>query len=104
MASHLDAHARPPEDLRRQYKHYQKASIQLLDADPDLFDTNRRNLSAYRDRNFFQQPPDDITRLYSHFLGEPVTTLPPAIESATIYEHPDAPGTPSSLHGIRFSF
>ncbi|KEQ60085.1 uncharacterized protein M437DRAFT_55067 [Aureobasidium melanogenum CBS 110374] len=50
MASHLDAHARPPEDLRRQYKHYQKASIQLLDADPDLFDTNRRNLSAYRHR------------------------------------------------------
>ncbi|KAH0174088.1 oxidoreductase, partial [Aureobasidium melanogenum] len=92
MASHLDAHARPPEDLRRQYKHYQKASTQALDADPDLFDTHRRNLSAYQARNFFQQAPDDITRLYSYFLGEPVITLPPSIESATIYEHPDAPG------------
>ncbi|CAD0100958.1 unnamed protein product [Aureobasidium mustum] len=75
MASHLDAHARPPEDLH-----------------PDLFDTQRRNLSAYQDRNLFQQaPPDDITTVYSRFLGKPVTTLPPSIESAIIYEHPDAP-------------
>ena len=104
MPSHLDAHARPPEVLRRQYKHYQKASPQLLDADPDLFDTQRRNLSAYQDRNLFQQAPDDITTVYSRFLGKPVTALPPSIETAIIYEHPDAPGTPFFLYGLRVFF
>lgn len=104
MASHLDAHARPPEDLRQQYKHYQKASTQLLNADPDLFDTHRPNLPAYQGRNLFERAPDDLTRVYSHFLGEPVITLPPSIKSARLYEHPDAPGTPNPLHAVPNSF
>ncbi|KAI4731390.1 hypothetical protein E4T49_01026 [Aureobasidium sp. EXF-10728] len=94
MAHPLDAHARPPEALRRQYKHYQKASTHVLDADPDLFDIHRRNLSLYQDRNFFQQAPDEITNLYSRFLAEPLDALPPSFQSARIYEHPDAPGMP----------
>ena len=91
----MDAHARPPEALRRQYKHYQKLSLDALNADPDLFDIHRPdNLAACHSRNFFHHPPDDITNLYSTFLGEPVNTLPPSVTSARLYEHPDLPGMP----------
>jgi alkylated DNA repair protein alkB family protein 1 len=100
----LDAHARPPELLRQQYKRYQKASIHALDNDPDLFDFSRLNLSACSDRNFFHYPPDDLINIYSTFLGELVDTLPPSVKSARLYEHPDLPGMPLSEHGPRNSF
>jgi hypothetical protein len=100
----LDAHARPPEVLRQQYKHYQKASIHALDNDPDLFDISRPNLSACSDRNFLHHPPDDIINIYSTFLSEPVDTLPPSVESARLYEHPDLPGMTLSENGSQNSF
>jgi len=100
----MDAHARPPEALRLQYKHYQKLSLQALDDDPDLFDIRRPNLAACHDRNFFHHPPDDITNLYSTFLGDHVNTLPSSVTSARLYEHPDLPGTPLLLHGTQSSF
>jgi hypothetical protein len=101
--SDLDAHARPPELFRQQFKYYQKASIDTLDVDPDLFDLVRPNLSSCYDRNFFHHPPDDITNLYSTFLGNSVNTLPPSISNARLYEHPDLPGMPLAEHGSRSS-
>ena len=92
MTQHLDAHARPPDALRLQYKHYQKASIHALDQDPDLFDAHRRNLNAYDDRNFHQREPEAIQNIYSRFLGEPLNTPPTSFQSARLYEHPDVPG------------
>jgi alkylated DNA repair protein alkB family protein 1 len=101
----MDAHARPPEALRRQYKHYQKLSQEALDADPVLFDIHRPdNLAACHSRSFFHHPSNDITNLYSTFLGEPVNTLPPSVTSARLYEHQDLPGTPLSKHGAQSSF
>jgi alkylated DNA repair protein alkB family protein 1 len=99
----LDAHARPPEALRCQYKHYQKLSRNALDDDPDLLDSRRPGLSACHDRNFFHRSPDDITNLYSDFVGEPVDTLPPSLTSAGLYEHPHVPGTSLLLHGAQSS-
>ncbi|THZ02539.1 oxidoreductase [Aureobasidium pullulans] len=97
MTQHLDAHARPPDALRLQYKHYQKASIHALDQDPVLFDAHRRNLNAYDDRNFHQREPEAIQNIYSRFLGEPVNIPPTSIQSAKLYEHPDVPEVQLSL-------
>lgn len=100
----MDAHARPPEALRRQYKHYQKLSLQALHDDPDLFDLRRPNLAACHERNFFPHHPDHITNLYSTFLADHVNTLPPSVPSARLYEHSHLPGTLPLSHGIRTSF
>jgi hypothetical protein len=97
--SDLDAHARPPEAFRQQFKYYQKASIHTLNTDPDLFDLARPNLSSCYHRNFFHQSPDHVTNIYSTFLGDRVNTLPPSPSNPRLYEHPDLPGMPLSEHG-----
>jgi hypothetical protein len=37
----LDAHLRPPEAMRRQFKRYQKCKAEDLHDHPDVIDTNR---------------------------------------------------------------
>lgn len=90
----LDAHARPPESIRTQYKRYQKLSRAALASDPDVFDPRRDNLAGCLESSY--QLPTEVRHVMHQFLQDTSSSAsvePPHCPKA--YEHPRVPGNRS---------
>ena len=95
----FDAHARPPEALKAFYKRYQKLKSKDLEADADLVDFHRHDLSPalrlsrtieFNNRSQSEQVAADLEAFVPSFLDI-------CNASVQVYELDDIPGTYRSL-------
>lgn len=90
----LDAHERPPEDIRNIYKKYQKMKKELLALDPDITDISSGDqVDALREvRHIKLQELRPTFRVFN--VSSAANDLDDQKSESTIrvYEHPDVPG------------
>nr|POE49132.1 alpha-ketoglutarate-dependent dioxygenase abh1 [Quercus suber] len=101
----LNAHARPPESIRRIYKKYQGANARLLHADQDLIDFSADDTVLAKHtskiaRSGVSEESGGLAPVFSQFLGQgddlgsdPSTTITSNLYSRTPYKISALPGS-----------
>ncbi|KAF2760232.1 oxidoreductase [Pseudovirgaria hyperparasitica] len=99
--SGLDAHQKPPEDIRLVYKSYQKMKVAALDWDENLLDFKRELSKTHKSKVKVLHTLDyeHLQGIFQQFTGEVVDVSNRACEkkatipaSIPVYEHDDCPG------------
>ncbi|KAF2157192.1 hypothetical protein K461DRAFT_219019 [Myriangium duriaei CBS 260.36] len=91
--SGLDAHVKPPTDLRNEFKRHQKATTASLDLAQDIFDPVRGSYGGFVEApsaNRALSMPIDLVEVVHHFMETKSSTEPQSPIAG--YEHPDLPG------------
>lgn len=91
---HLDPHARPPDDIKDLYKHYQKLKGEALLEDPDLLDLQRDYDSLVR---LGELSVERIEEAFKAFDDGQTLVSTTNISPCPIYTHEAMPGNISSI-------
>ena len=95
MASHLDAHAKPPEAIRQVYKHFQKLNPRAVDQDKDIIDTSQvHDGHPHLSPTSLLQLPADLRETFIKFADVQV----PEVEQPAIYSVDAIPGESANLN------
>lgn len=95
MATHLDAHAKPPEAIRQVYKHFQKLNPRAVDQDENIIDTAQiRDGHAHVSPTGLLQLPANIREAFIDFAGTEI----PEITPPKIYSVNAIPGKSANLN------
>ena len=95
MATHLDAHAKPPESIRQIYKHFQKLGPCAVDQDDGIIDTHLLHGShPYVSSTSLLQLPANIRETFTNFVGGQTT----ATEEPKVYSVNAIPGESANLN------
>lgn len=109
IRDHLDAHARPPEDVKRIYKKYQKLKPALLDAEEEeeIIDIARGLTESQRSQTTItkQYLPSELEDIFLRFERkessdqcEHVTGGLDINAPVPVYQHAACPGTTKKIH------
>lgn len=95
MATHLDAHAKPPEAIRQVYKYFQKLRPQALDQDENIIDTIQvHDENPHLSPTSLLQLPADLRETFIEFAGVSI----PEVEQPAIYSVNAIPGKSANLN------
>ena len=96
MINSLDAHARPPDIIKRVYKRYQKLTLEAIQSDPTILDF-RRGLTNEQQRKIrkVDSVPSSLMKTACSYLG-PTEAHADAASSVDlpVYETEAVPGEP----------
>ena len=95
MATHLDAHAKPPTSIRQIYKHFQKLDPRAVDKDDGIIDTQSLHDShPHVSPTSLLQLPADIRETFTNFVGGQIA----ATEEPKVYSVNAIPGKSANLN------
>lgn len=95
MATHLDAHAKPPASIRQIYKHFQKLDPRAVDEDDGIIDTHLLHEShPHVSPTSLLQLPANIRETFTNFVGGQIT----ATEEPKVYSVNAIPGKSANLN------
>lgn len=88
----LDAHAKPPAQIREVYKRFQKLSVRDLATASDLIDSRSSegdSRLSLTDSASFAQLPSDLKEIFENFAGSSCGEA----QQSTVFAVNDIPGT-----------
>lgn len=95
MATHRDAHAKPPEAIRQVYKHFQKLNPRAVGQDKNIVDTAQlHDGHPHVSSTDLLQLPVDIRETFVEFAGPQI----PEITQPKIYSVNAIPGKSANLN------
>ena len=95
MATHLDAHAKPPTSIRQIYKHFQKLDPRAVDQDDGIIDTQILHEShPHVSPTSLLQLPANIREIITNVVGGQIT----AAEEPKVYSVSAIPGKSANLN------
>jgi hypothetical protein len=85
----LNAHEAPPEAIRLRYKHYHKASLPDINADPAIVDLQALNVDNLPDGISLlrQIRIDDLQPAFTKFFEQSTRADEPLQQSIPVYTH-----------------
>jgi hypothetical protein len=93
MDTLLDAHAKPPSNLREVYKEYHKVKAKALETHPGLIQFDGHTDSHRNDARpaDMMKLPTELRQIFEHLLGRTIAEGADSTDR-TVYEVPDVPG------------
>ena len=96
MINGLDAHARPPDIIKKVYKRYQKLTLEAIQSDPTVLDFRRglTNEQQCKIRKVDTVPSSLIKTACSYLGPTEAHTDAASCEDSPVYETDAVPGKP----------
>jgi len=95
MATHLDAHAKPPDSIRQIYKHFQKLHPRAVDQNEGIIDIRLlHDDHSHVSPTSLLQLPANIRETFANFVGGQIT----GTEEAKVYSVNAIPGKSANFN------